>query len=171
MSRMLRVVWLVVLLSASVSVPAPAQAARRALLGGAVGVAGGGVVTLSAIVARARFQREYLDSADDLIHWQTIPMIAAPGAGILFGLAGHDAHVGSMIGSTTGMATGAALGAGLGWLLSDQQEWPWAGAVIGAGVGLTIGGMVGGLRAWKRDEDPEIKFPDTPFFIISIPTR
>lgn len=169
--RTFRVALLVVLLVGSLAGPAPAQAARRAVLGAAVGVAGGGVVTLSAIVARARFQREYLDSADDLIHWQTIPMIAAPGAGVLFGLAGHEAHVGSIIGSTTGMAAGAAVGAGLGWLLSDQQEWPWAGAVIGAGVGLTIGGLVGGLRAWKRDEDPEIKFPDTPFFSISIPTR
>ncbi|HEX6970704.1 MAG TPA: hypothetical protein VF234_00600 [Limnochordia bacterium] len=149
--------------------PAAAQETRRAVVGAVVGVAGGGVVTLSAIVARARFQREYMDSAEDLIHWLSIPMIAAPAVGVVFGLAGPKAHVGSIIGSTTGMVVGAAVGTGLGWLLSEDQEAPWAGGVIGAGVGLTLGGLMGGFRGWEREEDPGIAFPDLPLFTISIP--
>jgi hypothetical protein len=141
----------------------------RAALGAAVGVAGGAVVTLSAIVARARFKQEYIDSADDLIHWQSIPMIAAPAAGIVFGLAGRDAQAGSIVGSSSGLLAGAAVGAGLGWLLSEQQEWPWGGAVIGAGAGLTVGGLAGGLIAWSRDENPDIPLPKELRFGVSIP--
>lgn len=137
--------------------PAPAEAQWvRAAAGAGVGIAGGAVVTMSAIVFRARFQQEYLDSADDLIHWQTIPMIAAPAAGVVFGVAGREAQWGSIIGSTSGMAVGAAVGAGVGWLSSDLQEAPWAGGVIGAGVGLALGGLAGGLIGWsQRDEDQE----------------
>ena len=154
MSRLIRAVLIAVSLMPTATVPASAQWARAAL-GAGVGVAGGTVVTLSAIVARARFQHEYIDSVDDLIHWQTIPMIAAPAAGIVFGLAGRDAQVGSIVGSSSGLVAGAALGAGLGWLLSNEQEAPWAGGVIGAGVGLTIGGLGGGLLAWNwEDESP-----------------
>jgi hypothetical protein len=147
---------------------APAQV-RRTAIGAGIGFVGGSVITLSAIVARARFQREYIDSVHDLIHWQSVPMIAAPAAGVVFGLAGDEALVGSVVGSTTGLAVGAAVGAGLGWLLSTQQEAPWAGGVIGAGVGLTIGGLTGGLIAWSRDEAPNLSFPDRLRFGISVP--
>ena len=96
-------------------------------------------------------------------------MIGAPAAGVLFGLAGPKAQKGSIVGSVGGMAAGAVLGSALGWLLSDQQEWPWAGGVIGAGVGLTIGGLAGGFSGWQREEDPGIEFPDLPLFVVSIP--
>jgi hypothetical protein len=168
MAGSIRVTLLALALLPIGAAPAPAQWVR-ATLGAGVGVAGGTVVTLSAIVARARFQQEYIDSVEDLIHWQTIPMIAAPAAGIVFGLAGHDAQVGSIVGSSSGLVAGAALGAGLGWLLSDQQEWPWAGGVIGAGVGLTVGGLAGGLLAWSRDEDADLGFPDALRFGLSVP--
>lgn len=148
--------------------PASGQVAR-ASLGAAIGVAGGAVITMSAIVARARFQNEYLESVDDLIHWQTIPMVAAPAAGIFFGLAGQDAHVGSIVGSTTGMVVGSGVGAFLGWLTSPDQEAPWAGGVIGAGVGLTIGGIAGGLLAWSEDSQADIDFPEFLRFELSVP--
>lgn len=154
MARFVRAVPLALLLLCGWDVPVSGQWVRAAV-GAGVGVAGGAVVTVSAIVFRARFQEEYIDSADDLIHWQTIPMIAAPAAGIAFGLAGEEAQMGSIIGSTSGMAAGAAIGAGLGWLLSDQQESPWAGGVIGAGVGLTLGGLAGGLLGASRRSDDE----------------
>lgn len=150
--------------------PAPASAqVGRIALGAGIGVAGGAMVTLSAIVARARFQHEYLESADELIHWQSIPMIAAPAAGILFAAAGQNAQNGSIIGSTSGMLVGAGVGAGIGWLLSTQQEAPWAGGVIGAGVGLTLGGLTGGLLAWSRDEDAKLRFPNLLRFSLSVP--
>jgi hypothetical protein len=149
-------------------VEASAQIERPAI-GAGVGIAGGAVITLSAIVARARFQREYIDSVDDLIHWQSLPMIAAPIAGITFGLAGEDALMGSIIGSTTGMAIGAAAGAGLGWLLSTQQEWPWGGAVIGAGVGMSLGGLGLGLIRWADDDNPDIPFPEFLRLSVNVP--
>lgn len=148
--------------------PAAAQE-RRAAVGAVVGAGGGAVITLSAIVARARFQQRYVDSADDLVHWQSIPMIAAPAAGILFGYAGHDAHVGSIVGSTSGMVVGALIGSSVGWAVSRQPESPWAGGVIGAGVGLALGGLAGGIIAWSRDDDAEIGFPDALRFSFSVP--
>lgn len=161
-------VIVVALLLLTWSEPAAAQI-QRPVVGAAVGVAGGAVVTLSAIVARAQLQKEYIESADDLIHWQSIPMIAAPAAGVVFGLAGHDAHVGSIIGSSSGMLLGSLVGSAIGWSQSTRPEAPWAGAVIGAGVGLTIGGLAGGLLGWSRDDDPDIEFPSELRLTLSVP--
>lgn len=147
---------------------APAQLGR-ALIGTGVGVAGGTVVTLSAIVFRARFQQEYIDEVDDLIHWQTIPMVAAPAAGMLFGFAGGSALKGSVVGSVTGMAAGAAVGTGIGWLVSEDQESPWAFGVIGAGVGMTVAGLTGGILGWSRDDNPDIDFPIRFSFSVPVP--
>lgn len=161
--------FLVVLsLISATAAPAPAQV-RRAAIGAGLGLVGGTAVTLAAIVARARFQQEYIDSVDDLIHWQSVPMIAAPAAGVLFGLAGNEALEGSVIGSTAGLVFGAATGATVGWLLSTQQEAPWAGGVIGAGLGMTLGGIGGGLFEWSRDESSDLPFPRALRFAISIP--
>ena len=148
--------------------PVSAQLQRPAI-GAAVGVVGGGVITLSAVVARARFKREYVDSMDDLIHWQSLPMLLTPAVGIGFGLAGDEALKGSVIGSTAGLVVGAAAGSGIAYLLSEVPEWPWAGAVIGAGVGLTIGGLYYGLRSWERDDDPAIAYPEALRFTFSVP--
>lgn len=123
------------------------QVARPAI-GTAVGIAGGAVITLSIVVARARFQEIYLDSAEDLIHWQSAPMLLTPAVGLTFGLAGPEALKGSVIGSTSGMLVGTAVGAGIGWITSADPEAPWAGGVIGAGVGMTLGGLGFGIRNW-----------------------
>lgn len=172
MSRAGRSLLLALALLAAGAAPTPAPAqAERVAGGAALGVAGGAVVTISAIVWRARFQREYLDSVDDLIHWQTLPMIAAPAAGVVFGLAGRDAVMGSLVGSVSGMLLGAATGAGLGWIVSATPESPWAGGVIGAGAGLTLGGLLGGLRAWSRDENAKLELPPQLRLGISIPVR
>jgi hypothetical protein len=147
-------------------VPAEAQLGRAAI-GGGVGVAGGAVLTLSVIVARARFQNVYVESADDLIHWQSVPMVLAPAAGIAFGLAGREPLVDSIVGSTGGMVLGMGLGAGIGWLASDSAEAPWAGAVIGAGIGMTIGGLLMGVRAWI-DETDSVAVPARMGFRIAL---
>ena len=138
-------------------ISAVAAQVGRAAIGGAVGAAGGAVITLSIVVARARFQSQYLESMDDLIHWQSMPMLLTPAVGVAFGLAGRDALAASVVGSASGMVLGAAIGAGVGWIGSPQAEGPWAGAVIGAGAGMTVGGLVLGIRAWLRegDEDEE----------------
>jgi hypothetical protein len=142
--------------------PAAAQVAR-AVVGGGIGVAGGAMVTLSIVVARARFQGEYLESPDDLIHWQSAPMIVTPAVGAAFGLLSEEALVGSLLGTGGGLLVGAAAGATLGWLISGQPEWPWAGGVMGAGAGMTIGGLLFGIRGLVRsrragDSEPR---PDT----------
>lgn len=168
MTRALRVGLLLLALLPGTPAPAAAQV-ERAVIGGGVGVLGGAAVTMAVVVARARLHREYLDSAGDLIHWQSTPMIAAPAAGVVFGLAGEDALMGSMAGSMGGLLIGAAAGAGLGWFLSEEQEWPWAGGVIGGGVGLAAGGLVGGLFAWSRDEDADLEFPAALRMGLSIP--
>lgn len=141
----------------------------RAAIGAGLGVAGGTAVTIAAVVARARFQSEYLDSAHDLIHWQSTPLIVGPIAGVIFGLAGDEALRGSLYGSLGGMLTGAAVGAGLGYLLSEEQEWPWAGGVIGAGLGLAAGGIVYGVRGWSEDPAPSIDFPDFVRIGVTVP--
>lgn len=134
--------------------PAVAQVGRMAV-GAGVGVAGGGVITLAVIVARARFQNVYIESADDLIHWQSLPMILTPAVGAVFGYVGRDALVGSIIGSTSGMVAGALIGAGVGWLASETPESPWAGGVIGAGVGMTLGGLALGIRGWVQEDNED----------------
>lgn len=153
--RFARGVWLIgVLLLSLAPGPASAQRLSRAAIGGGVGIAGGVAVTMATIMARARFQNEYLHAPEDLIHWQSTPMIAAPAAGVFFGWTSEDALRGSIVGSLAGLAVGAGIGTGLGWLLSEEAESPWAGGVIGGGAGLAIGGLLGGFLAW-REEDAE----------------
>lgn len=168
---MLRIAAVVCMLAMGIGAPPRSIHAQipRPAIGAGVGVAGGAIITLSAIVVRARFQREYIDSVEDLIHWQSLPMIATPAVGVMFGLAGRDALIGSIIGSTSGMLAGAAVGAGMGWALSATPEGPWAGGMIGAGVGLTIGGLALGFSRWAADDDPDLKYPDFLRFGLVIP--
>lgn len=129
--------------------PGEAQTVKRAALGGALGVAGGAATTFSLVVARARFERAYVESPGDLVHWQSIPLIAGPTAGVVFALAGEDVLEGSIRGSLVGMALGVGTGAGLGALLSREPEWRWAGGVIGGGLGVSLGGLLGAMLAWR----------------------
>lgn len=154
------------------STPTAADAQwQNPVIGAGIGVAGGAVITMSAVVFRARFQREYIDSTDDLIHWQSLPMILTPAVGVVFGLAGQEALMGSIIGSSSGLLIGAAVGAGTGWLLSTEQEAPWGGGVIGAGLGMTVGGLTLGLSRWADDEDPNISFPGFMRVSMSVPVQ
>ncbi len=171
MSRLIWTCFLVLLLLPLGSGPASAQKLPRAAFGAGLGIAGGTVITVSAIVWRARFQREYLDSVEDLIHWQSLPMIAAPAAGVLFGIAGWEPLMGSIIGSTTGLLAGAAVGAGIGWMAATTPESPWAGGVIGAGIGLGIGGLLGGLRGLRENDDANPVVPNELRVGFSIPLR
>lgn len=157
MQRLVLVCALAGALVASGVEPAVGQSGplRRAAIGGALGIGGGSVATLAVIVARARIQRKYLDSPDDLVHWQTLPAIAGPVSGVVFGVAGDRVLWGSVLGSTSGMVAGAAVGAGLGAILSDDPEWRWGGGVIGAGVGVSVGALVGAFLGWEKTEDME----------------
>ena len=151
--RAVRLLLLLLALAPISPPPAAAQELRNAAIGGAAGFLGGVFMTVSVVVARARFQGQYLDSPSDLVHWQTTPMIAGPAAGVFFGVTGEDVLRGSIVGSTSGMLVGAAAGAGVGWMLSNEPEWPWAGGVIGGGMGLALGGLTGAYLGWKNKED------------------
>ena len=149
------------LVIALAQVPIPAKPllaqATKAAIGTAVGVGGGAVITMSVVVARARFEGRYLESVDDLIHWQSVPMILTPAVGLFFGLGGARSLNASIVGSVSGMVIGSAVGAGIGWLAAGDQEAPWAGGVIGAGAGMVVGGLFLGGRAWlesRREDDP-----------------
>jgi hypothetical protein len=137
--------------------PRPAEAQRlvRVGIGSALGVAGGVAITAAAVTFRARFMGEYLLEPEDLIHWQSAPMIGAPAAGILFGWLGEEELKASIVGSVGGLAVGAAVGAGLGRALASDLEAPWAGGIIGGGLGMTVGGLTAGLLAWRRGERAE----------------
>lgn len=149
------IIWVVMLAVGATSVT-PERAlgqAAKATMGTAVGIAGGVVITMSVVVARARFQEIYIDSAEDLIHWQSAPMLITPAVGLLFGIAGSEPLKGSVIGSTSGLLIGSAIGAGVGLIASTSAEGPWAGGVIGAGIGMTAGGLYLGIRNWIRSRE------------------
>lgn len=157
MMRMVAYTFLIAL----VQMPLPARPllgqATQAAIGTAVGVGGGAVITMSAVVARARFEGRYLESIEDMIDWQSVPMILTPAVGLFFGLGGTKPLNASIVGSVSGMAVGAALGTGIGWLAATDQEAPWAGGVIGAGAGMVVGGLFLGGRAWlegRKEGDP-----------------
>lgn len=146
-------------LVALAQVPLPARPllgqATKAAIGTAVGIGGGAVITMSAVVARARFEGKYLESVNDMIDWQSAPMLLTPAVGLFFGLGGVKPLNASIVGSVSGMAVGAAVGAGIGWLAASDQEAPWAGGVIGAGAGMVIGGLFLGGRAWLESRKEE----------------
>lgn len=148
MRTVLRAGVLALVLLPLVPRPATAQEVRRSAVGAGLGVLAGVGVTASVVVVRAQWQNRYLHEPGDLIHWQSAPMILAPAAGVAFGLAGEDAHRGSIVGSVSGLVVGSAVGAGLGWLLSDEPEWTWAGGTIGGGFGMALGGIAGGVLGW-----------------------
>lgn len=139
------------------NVSAQAAPIARAAISAGVGVAEGAVVTLAIAAARARFQEEYVESASDMLalSWRTAPMIVAPVAGVVYGLAGEDPFIGSLIGSASGFVIGATVGGLIGRFTSDSSESTWAGAIIGAGAGLTVGRLLVGVLKWNGDGDSE----------------
>ena len=156
MMRMTAWVFFIALAQMSVSARPLLGQATKAAIGTVVGVGGGAVITMSAVVARARFEGVYLESIEDMLDWHSVPMILTPAVGLFFGLAGSKPLNASIVGSVSGMAMGAALGAGIGWLAAADQEAPWAGGVIGAGGGMIVGGLLLGGRAWlegRKDGD------------------
>lgn len=133
--------------------PAAAQEVPRAALGAGLGVLGGVGITVAKVVARARWQNEYLHEPGDLIHWQSVSMILAPATGGVFGLHSWDALRGGFIGSASGFAAGVGVGALVGHLTTETPEGPWAGGAIGGGLGLAVGGLIGGYIGWLQHEE------------------
>jgi hypothetical protein len=125
--------------------------ALRVIVGGLIGMLGGGIVLLAVVVARANFAGEYLESLEDLLHWQSTPLIAAPALGMMFGYAGRAPLIASLAGSVGGLLLGIGAGAAIGATM-DLPHWPWALGVIGGGAGMMAGGVIFGIREWVRQD-------------------
>lgn len=154
MRKPIRLVLLVTLLAAAAS-PLRAQSEGRRILpavaGGVAGVAGGGYVALSVVVAQAR-AGNYLHDFQELFGWRSVPVIAGGALGAGLGFYSPHRLEQAIIWGFGGMAIGGAVGFGIGQLVWRPPEGKWAGAAIGAGAGLVVGYLTGALTARSGDE-------------------
>lgn len=132
--------------------PAQAQVLTGAI-GAAAGLAGGGYITLSIVVARAQFGH-YLHDASELLGWHSTPVLVGVGTGTAVGVLYPDRLVTGAIYGASGTVLGGLAGAAIGKVVSNRPEGPWAGAAIGAGAGMAIGTLIGILIP-KKDVAPE----------------
>lgn len=141
----------------AVSLAGAARPAQGQILTGAIGafagLAGGGYVTLSIVVARAQFGH-YLHDASELLGWHSTPVLIGVGTGTAVGVLYPDRLVTGAIYGGGGTVLGALAGAAIGKLVSERPEGPWAGAAIGAGAGMAIGTLIG-ILVPKEDVAPE----------------
>jgi hypothetical protein len=119
--------------------------------GGMLGVAGGGYVALSIIVAESRAGR-YIHDFDDVFGWRSLPVIAGGTLGTALGIYSPERLRRAVLFGFGGLAAGGVLGFGLGQLIWEGPEGKWAGAAIGAGAGLAIAYIVGALTASGDDD-------------------
>ena len=127
--------------------PEPARAqVGSAALGAVGGFAVGAYTTLAIYVTKARFGR-YLFSPDDLVSLspEFLPVIVGPVAWGWIGAESSTALARSAGWGALGFLGGVAAGGLTGKLVSDSDEAPWAGAIIGGGVGLLTGAILGAL--------------------------
>ena len=135
--------------------PAAAQSEiGTTLLGAAGGFAVGAYTTLTIYVTKARFGR-YLFSVDDLVAIQPeiLPVVVGPVAWGWVGAESGTALARSAGWGSLGLIAGAAAGGLTGTLVSDSDEAPWAGAIIGGGVGLLTGAILGAVDGLADDDD------------------
>ena len=133
--------------------PEPARAqVGTAALGAVGGFAVGAYTTLAIYVTKARFGR-YLFSPDDLVSLspEFLPVIVGPVAWGWIGAESGTALARSAGWGALGFVGGVAVGGLTGKLVSDSDEAPWAGAIIGGGVGLLTGAILGALDGFDDD--------------------
>lgn len=124
---------------------APAQVGP-ALLGAAGGLVVGGYTTVAIYVTKARFGR-YLFSPDELVALrpEILPVVVLPVAGAVLGAESTTALGRSAGWGAIGFAAGGVVGGLTGRLVSDTDEAPWAGAIIGSSAGLLAGAILGAI--------------------------
>lgn len=127
---------------ASISAQQPQSRALATSLGVLAGAAGGGYVTVTVVVAEARFGR-YIHDVDDVLGWRSAPFLIGSLAGGALGFYSPERLQGAVVFGAAGLAAGGLLGLGLGSQIWDPPEGRWAGAAIGAGIGLVIGNAIG----------------------------
>lgn len=165
MSQIRKTVLIAVLAAGALPAPARAQGSYlAAALGAGAGLVAGGYVTVAVVVARAQIEQEYVFGLDDILDWESIPVIVGPATGVALGLWDDDRLVRTVIGGAGGTLAGAGLGLLLGDRLWDPPEGRWAGAAIGAGAGLVLGALTG--MAWPATESPS---PGNPPAAAGVP--
>ncbi|HUF49731.1 MAG TPA: hypothetical protein VMN60_02795 [Longimicrobiales bacterium] len=166
---------LILLVAAAGARTADAQDTRSRLLataGGTVaGVAGGGYIALTVIVAEARAGR-YLHDMKDVLGWRSLPVIGGAAVGGGLGFYSPERLQGAVVYGAAGWVVGGLAGMGIGSALWPGATGNWAGAAIGAGVGLAIGNIIGIL--YPPDfvlGDKEEGGAGIPLMIIRIPLQ
>lgn len=132
--------------------PVAAQGLVPGLLGGAAGFVGGGYVSVGIWTAKARFDDDFLYSADDALALESAPVVLGTVTGAVLGVSDRDRLERTVVGGAVGFAVGTGIGVLLGESAWDPPEGRWAGGVIGGSAGLLVGSLVG--LAWSDgDED------------------
>lgn len=144
------------LLLATLVVPRPAagQDLAAGLVGGALGLAGGGFVSVGIVTLEAR-RGDYLYSARDALGWHSVPILVGAGTGLVLGLSDRDRLRRSVIGGLAAGAVGTALGVVVGDRIWPPPEGRWAGAVVGGAAGLIVGVAAGALVPSDRGDGEE----------------
>lgn len=156
--------------AAIAALPRPARAQQEQVLSGVIGAAAGitsgGYVTLAVVVARAQYGH-YLHDVDDLIGWQSVPVLLGAGMGAAVGVWDADRMMTGWAYGAAGALTGGTVGYLVGPLIWKRPEGKWAGAAIGAGAGMAAGYFIGVLNP-RRDLTPGFLKRDNAMIPISI---
>ena len=157
MARRTALLLLFLALGALPGTPAPARA-QGSILGAAVGagtgLAAGGYITVAIVVARARFEDEYVFEIEDILDWESIPVLVGPTTAGVIGFFDDERLYRSVIGGTSGLVAGAGIGLMLGHWYWRTPDGRWAGAAIWAGAGLAMGALTGLVWPSGSDDEP-----------------
>lgn len=129
----------------AITLALPARADAQVLSGavGAVGgIGAGGYVTLAVVVARAQYGH-YLHDANDLLGWNSVPVLLGAATGTAVGVWDADRMVTGFIYGAGGALIGGSIGYLLGPMIWKRPEGKWAGGAIGAGAGMAAGYFLG----------------------------
>ncbi len=129
------------LLMPATSRPADAQV-LSGVIGAGAGVTSGGYVTLAVVVLRAQYGH-YLHDAEDLLGWQSVPVLLGAGVGTAVGVWDADRMVTGFAYGASGALVGGIAGYLLGPVIWKRPEGKWAGGAIGAGMGMAAGYFLG----------------------------
>ena len=156
------------LLAASLLQPRAARSqVLSGVVGGVAGVASGGYVTLSVIVLRAQYGH-YLHDVEDLLGWQSLPVLLGAGVGAGVGVWDADRMVTGFVYGAGGTLIGGVVGYLVGPLIWPRPEGKWAGAAVGAGIGMAAGYFIGVLRPIDKIAPGWLREPSNTIVPISI---
>lgn len=128
------------------------RAAHAQLASGAVGalagLTSGGYATLAVVVARAQFGH-YLHDAEDLLGWNSVPVLLGVSIGTAVGVWDADRMITGFAYGAGGALVGGTIGFVVGPKIWPRPEGKWAGGAIGAGVGMATGYFLGVLIPQK----------------------